>query len=57
MEWWEPLIGEVLPLEREPTNTEDKCAVAIKKCGETVGHLPFNLAPVVLKRLSKDLPR
>ena len=36
-----------LPLEREPTNPEDKYAVAIKKGGETVGHVPFNLAPVV----------
>ena len=52
MDRWDPWIGEVLPLEREP---EDKCAVAIKKCGGTVGHVPFNLAPVVsafLKRAS-----
>ena len=55
MEQWEPWIGEVLPLEREPTNPDEKCAVAIKKCGEAVGHVPFNLAPVVsvfLKRSS-----
>ena len=47
MEQWEPWIGEVLPLEREPTNPEDKHAVTIKKRGGTVGHVPFNLAPVV----------
>ena len=44
-----------MPLEREPTNAEDKCTVAIKKFGGTVGHVPFNLAPVVsafLKRSS-----
>ena len=38
-----------------PTNQEDKCAVAVKKCGGTVGRVPFNLAPVVsafLKRSS-----
>ena len=29
MEQWEPWIGEVLPLERDLTNPEDKCAVAI----------------------------
>ena len=55
MDRWDPWIGEVLPLEREPANPEDKCAVAIKKCGGTVGHVPFNLAPVVsafLKRAS-----
>ena len=33
--------------EREPTNPEDQCAVAIIKSGRTVGHVPFNIAPVV----------
>ena len=47
MEQWEPWNGEVLPLEREPDNPEDNCAVGIKKNGETVGHVPFNQAPVV----------
>ena len=36
-----------LPLEREPDNPEDIHAVAIKKIGEVVGHVPFNLAPTV----------
>ena len=45
--WNQPWIGEVLPLERDPTNPHDKFAVAVKKRGETVGHLPFNVAPVV----------
>ena len=36
-----------MPLERDPTNPEDQCAVAIKKSGETVGHVPVNLAPVI----------
>ena len=36
MDQWEPWIGEILPLEREPTNPEDKCAVAVKKCGGIV---------------------
>ena len=31
MEQWEPWNGEVLPLEREPDNPEDNCAVAIKR--------------------------
>ena len=44
-ESWEPFSGEVLPLEREPDNPEDRFAVAIKKCGQVVGHIPFNLAP------------
>ena len=55
MDRWDPWIGEVLPLERDPANQEDKCAVAVKKRDGTVGHVPFNLAPVVsafLKRSS-----
>ena len=47
MDRWNPWIGEVLPLERDPTNPEDQCAVAIKKSGGTVGHVPVNLAPVI----------
>ena len=47
MEQWEPWIGEMLPLERDSTNPEDSNAVAIKNAGGTVGHVPFNLAPVV----------
>ena len=35
------------PREKESTNPEDKYAVAVKKCGKTVGHVPFNLAPVM----------
>ncbi len=46
-EQWEPWIGEVLPLERDPTNPEDRHAVAIKNSSGTVGHVPFNLAPVL----------
>lgn len=55
MEHWEPWIGEVLPLERDPTNPEDKCAVAIIRCGQTVGHIPFNLAPVVSAFLKRSM--
>ena len=54
MERWDPWIGEVLPLEREPTNPEDKYAVAIKKSSGTVGHVPFNLAPVVSSFLKRS---
>ena len=51
--WNQPWIGEVLPLERDPTNPHDKFAVAVKKCGETVGHLPFNVAPVVPPKITR----
>ena len=54
MDRWDPWNGEVLLLEREPTNPEDQCAVAIKKSGATVGHVPFNLAPVVSAFLKRS---
>ena len=44
---WSPFTGEVLPLEREPDNLDDVHAVAIKRAGRIVGHVPFNLAPTV----------
>ena len=46
-EQWEPWIGEVLPLERDPTNLEDNNTATVKNGSGTVGHVPFNLAPVV----------
>ena len=44
---WNPRTGEVLALEREPDNPEDKFAVAVMKTGSVVGHVPFNLAPLL----------
>ena len=52
---WDPFIGEVLPLEREPNNSEDRFAVAIKRRSDVVGHLPFNLAPVVSAFLQRSI--
>ena len=43
---WEAAIGEVLVCEREPRNAEDRYAVAVKKDGTIVGHLPRNLSRV-----------
>ena len=43
---WEPRIGEVLLLQRESDNSEDKLAVAVLKSGRVVGHVPKNLAPI-----------
>ena len=42
-----------MPLKREPTNPADKCAVSIRKAGETVGHVPFTIAPTVLAFLKR----
>ena len=52
---WNPRIGEVLPLEREPNNSEDRFAVAIKRTGSVVGHVRFNIAPLVSAFLRRDV--
>ena len=39
-EIWETAVGEVLACEREPRNTQDRYAVAVKKDGTVIGHLP-----------------
>ncbi len=44
---WEPTVGEVLTLKREPTNNKDRLAVAITNDDSVVGHMPFILAPLV----------
>jgi len=46
MNVWEPRIGEVLALEREPHNVMDQLAISVVKSGLVVDHVPFNLAPV-----------
>ena len=38
-ETWIAAIGEVLPWAREPTNSDDRYDVAVKKDGTIVGHL------------------
>ena len=52
---WDPRIGEVLLLQREPNNPEDKFAVAVIRRGNIIGHLPFSLAPVVSAFLRRDV--
>ena len=54
MDHWDPWNGEVLSLEREPTNPEDQFAVAIKISAETVGHVPFNLSPIISAFLKRS---
>ena len=41
---WTPVIGEELTAEREPGNSEDRFAVALKKGGATVGHVPREIS-------------
>ena len=41
---WIPLIGEELVCVREPRNAADRYDVAVKKCGQTIGHLPRKIS-------------
>ena len=44
---WDAAIGEILTCEREPSNSQDRYAVAVKKEGSSiVGHLPKNVSRV-----------
>ena len=43
----EPSLGDVLRLEREITNTNDRFAVAVVQGSTVVGHIPYNTAPAV----------
>ena len=45
MDVWQPQVGEVLTLQREPHNPQDQQAVSVVRSGLTVGHVPYNLAP------------
>ena len=72
-EIWEAQMGETLMCEREPHNAHDQYAVAVKKEGTVIGHLPRKLWRVCslfmrrggtmtctvtgMRRFSVDLPQ
>ena len=41
---WDAVIGEELQCERELDNVSDRYAVAVKKDGTIIGHLPRNIS-------------
>ena len=41
---WTPVLGEELTAEREPGNSED--LFALKRGGETVGHVPHEISKI-----------
>ena len=45
-EIWEAATGEVLICERELHNSRDRYAVAVKRMGTIIGHLPRKLSRV-----------
>ena len=56
MDAWTPVLNEELILKRKPTNdrARDSNAVAVKKEEDIVGHVPFNLAPIISAFLRRD---
>ena len=54
MDTWTPVEAEVLRLIPEPTNSVDRNAVAVMK-RQIVGHVPFNLSPIVSLFLRRDV--
>ena len=54
MDIWTPVDGEMLRLIPEPTNSVDGNAVAVMK-GQVVGHVPFNLSPIISLFLRRDV--
>ena len=55
MDIWTPVEDEMLRLIHEPTNSVDGNAVAVMKEGQVVGHVPFNLSPIISLFLRRDV--
>ena len=50
---WSRVVGEILPLKREPDNLVDASAVAVWKEDKIVGHVPYNIASVISQFLRR----
>ena len=48
------MLDEILRLISEPANSVDRNAVAVMK-GRVVGHIPFNLPPIISLFLRRDV--
>ena len=44
---WQPVVEEMLILRKEPTYEKGSLAVSVLKEGQLVGHVPWNLAPLL----------
>ena len=49
---WQPLVGEMLTLEREEGNNHDKFAVSLLKNATVIGHVPEEFSRVFWHFLS-----
>ena len=54
MDIWDAVVGQELLLKREPDNSEDSHAVAVRDEEVVVGHIPYNLAPIVERFLRRE---
>ena len=52
---WSPVQDEILRLIPEPADSVNKNAVAVVKEGRVVGHVSYNLAPIISLFLKKDV--
>ena len=52
---WDPVVGQMLQLRRQPDNNEDSHAVAVLNEETIVGHMPYNLAPIVERFLRREV--
>lgn len=52
---WQPTVGETLLLRREPTNEKDSLAVSVIMDGMIVGHMPYDLAPLISYFLMREV--
>ena len=55
MDIWDAQVGQMLLLKREPDNSEDIHAVAVLEDNLVVGHIPYNLAPIVERFLRREV--
>ena len=55
MDIWTPGEDEMLRLIPEPTNSVDRNAVTVMNKGHIVGHVPFNLFPIISLFLRRDV--
>ena len=54
---WTPSEGQVLQLQREPSNPNGRFAVVVCLDGEIVGRVPVNIAPMFSPMFSQFLAR
>ena len=49
------MVGQMLLLKRQPDNSEDSHAVAVPNEEVIVGHIPYDLAPIVERFLRREV--